>query len=392
MQEYGNMSFDKYPAPPSAPLLVSAATAGPMVEIAEHASIDPVTGRTIMVVRVVQVADDGAGAPPSIRLQVDAGAMTAVAATPTPLPAQPGGGPAAALATLGAVTDDIHVVEIELVRPGHTWHIQIANIDTSDHRYTWVVGSTHAATYQPWLNVPLPTLEFDALAGETTAAQDLPLANYGSGPLTVDDPDGADLGSGFRLVTISQRTLSGNRRGSASIAFTASNNPGSLSTTHTFASSDTDAGSVPGHNNRVALAAAVRPPWTVRGAVRRSDTLDHQGNPTYELDKSYAPLFINGSLRRSGSVTLSVLMPQFIPVQPDPKSVAVWVKVNGTEHIDLRISNWLMPSPTWRQIGPIRLEPAPFELEITSGEGDGAGWPDPTELVLAGDIRVALDP
>jgi hypothetical protein len=254
------------------------------------------------------------------------------------------------------------------------------------------VGSTHSATYQPWLDVPLPTLAFDALTGETTAAQDLLLANYGPGPLLVNDVDDAELGFGFRLVTISQRTIGGNQHAVASIVFTAADVAGALSTTHTVGSSDPDAGSMPGHNNRVALGATVRPPWTVRGAVRRSDTLDHHGTPTYVLDKSYAPLVINGTLSGSGSVTLSVLMPQFIPVQPDPKSVAVWVKVNGTEHVDLRVNNWLIPSPTWRQIGPIRLGPGPFELEISSGEGDGAGWPEPTEPVLAGDIRVTPDP
>src|SRR6478672_10251453 len=67
-----HMGFDVYPAPPSAPLTVPAAAAGPLVEVAERVSVDPVTGRTVMIVRVVQVdtADGHSASSPSIRLAV----------------------------------------------------------------------------------------------------------------------------------------------------------------------------------------------------------------------------------------------------------------------------------------------------------------------------------
>jgi hypothetical protein len=388
------MSFAIYPAPPSPPLPVLAATVGPLIEIAEHASVDPATGRLLMIVRVVQVdAGDGSSPPPPwIGLAVDSGAATTIGTQPTPLRAQPGAGSPAALATLGAVTDDVHVVEIEILQPNRTWRIQIANADVVDHRYTWVVGDTDQATRQPWLDIPVPALTFDALAGETTPAQDLALANYGPGPLAIGDADGADLGSGFRLLSVTPRTIGGNRRAVASIAFTVPDRPGSPSTTHAFASNDPAAGSAIGHTNRVALAATVRLSWMVRGEVRRSDILDRAGNQTYELDKNKAPLFIEGALRRSGSVMFSVRMPQFVPFPEFPKAVGVWIVVNGIERVDLRLGNWMLPSPTWRQIDPIPLGPGPFGLEIRSGEGDGAGWPDPTEPVLVGDINVSLAP
>jgi hypothetical protein len=133
-------------------------------------------------------------------------------------------------------------------------------------------------------------------------------------------------------------------------------------------------------------------PVTVSGAVRRPDILDRDGYSAYELDRSYAPLVVGGTLSGPGSVIFSVRMPQFVPAFPDPKSVAVWVTVNGVEHVDLRNSNWQLASPTWRQVGPVPLGPGPFELGISSGEGDGAGWPDPTEPVVVGDLRVTLGP
>jgi hypothetical protein len=291
------------------------------------------------------------------------------------------------------VTDGVHVVEIEVLQPKRTWGIQIVNTGLVDHRYTCVVGDTDQATLQPWLDIPIATLTFEALVGETAPTQSLPLANYGPGPLTVGDPDGMDLGAGFRLVDVIPRVIGGNRRAVASIGFTAPDTPGSPSTTHVFASSDPAAGSGAGHANQVTLAATVRLGWTVHGEVRRSDILDSQGNRAYELDRNYAALLIQAVLGRPGSVTFSVRLPGFIE-SPDevPRSVAVWTTVNGVERVDLRLSNWMLPSPSWQQVGSIPVGPGPFEVAIVSGEGDGAGWPDPTEPVVVGDIDVTLDP
>jgi len=212
------MSFAIYPAPPAAPLRVPAATAGPLTEIAEHASIDPATGRLLMIVRLVDIdAGDGADPPPpSIGLAVDGGAATTIGTQPTPLRAEPAGAPVA-LATLGAVTDGVHVVEIEVLEPQRSWRIQIENTDVVDHRYTCVVGDTDQATLQPWIDIPVPTLTFEALVGEAAPAQSLPLANYGPGPLNVGDPDGMDLGEGFRLLAGIPRVIGANRRAVASI-------------------------------------------------------------------------------------------------------------------------------------------------------------------------------
>ena len=256
------MSFEVHPAPPSGPLAVPAGTAGPLVEFAEHAALDPATGRTVMFVRVVQVNEGNgpAAPPPSIRLAVGAGPVTAVGIAPTAIGAQPG--IPAGIATLGASSDDVHLVEVEVLQP-QTWHLQIANTDSRDHRYTWVVADSAAATLQPWLDVPVPTLAFDALTDETTPPQDVAIANYGPGPLNLDDPDGTDLGSGFRLLALTPHVIGGNHRAVASLGFTAPDTPGTPATTHAFASNDPTAGSAAGHGNRIALTATVhpRPRW-----------------------------------------------------------------------------------------------------------------------------------
>jgi hypothetical protein len=252
------VSFEVHPAAPSTPLAVPAGTVGPLVEFAEHAALDPATGRTMMFVRVVQVNEGNgpAAPPPSIRLAVGAGPATAVGIAPTAIGAQPG--TPAGIATLGASSDDVHLVEVEVIQP-QTWHLQIANTDTRDHRYTWVVADTVAATLQPWLDVPVPTLAFEALTHETTPPQDVAIANYGPGPLTLNDPDGTDLGSGFRLLALTPHVIGGNHRAVASFGFTAPDTPGTPATTHTFASNDPAAGSMAGHGNRIALTATVHP-------------------------------------------------------------------------------------------------------------------------------------
>jgi hypothetical protein len=389
------MSFTVYPVPPAPPLPVAAATVGPLVEIAEHAAVDPTTARLLMVVRVVQVDAGGGARPPAptIGLAVDSGPPTVVGTAPTPLRVQPGVGPLIALATLDpASTDDVHVVEIEVLAPGRRWSLQIGNTDAVGHRYTWVVGDTDQETRRPWFDVPAPALTFDALVGETAPAQDLPLANHGPGPLTLGDPDGLALGAGFRLVAVTPRTIGPNRRGVASIAFTASDRPGAPSTTHAFASNDPAAGSAAGHGNRVTLTATVRLHWSVRGEVRRSDILDRAGNRTYELDRNYAPLVIAGTLSVAGVVAFSVRLPQFSPAQEFDKAAAVWTTVNGVERLDLRHNNWQLPAPTWRLIGPVPVGPGGFEVAVSSGESDGGGWPNATESVVVGDIGVALGP
>jgi hypothetical protein len=206
-----------------------------------------------MLLRVVQI-DEGGGpaSPPTIRVAVDGGDATAVEPTPTVLGTQPGARAPIAIATLRSEADAIQLVEIELVRRGHAWSLRIDNTDGRDHRYTWVVASTGAETLQPWLDVPTPTLELPTPAG--AAAADLTLVNYGPGPLVLTDPDGADLGEGFRLTGLGAHSVAGNQRTTARIAFMPAP-PATATTVHAFASNDPAAGSTAGHRNQVTLTA-----------------------------------------------------------------------------------------------------------------------------------------
>ncbi len=253
------MSFDVHPPPGSAPLSLSAGRDGGLIRIAEHAAIDPVTGRNSMFIGVVQVSEsDGNGPPRAIGLATDSGPSAKVGNAPTPIHAQPGAQSPVAIASM-VENDGIHLIEVEVLESQAGWRILLTNTDTRTQRYVWVVGDTRAATRQPWLDIPVPVVALDTVAGENPSPQDLSIANYGPGLLTLTDTDDTDLGSGFRLLAIAPRLLGGNRRAVARIGFTAPDTPGARSAAHTFSSSDRAAGEVTGHNNRVALTATVRP-------------------------------------------------------------------------------------------------------------------------------------
>jgi hypothetical protein len=228
------------------------------IELADHAAVDPVTGRTVMSVRVVQVDDGGApAAKPALRLAGAAGSPVPVG-TDTPIPGAPAG-PPVALATRVDEGGDIQLVEIEVLQPQPKWRLQIENTDGRTHHYVVVAGSSDVETRQPWLDLPVGALAFTVRVGETAPAQELPIANHGPGPLTVTDQDGTALGSGFTLLSVTPRPVGANRSGTARIGFTTPAAPTPVAVTHTFSSNDPGAGATTGHRNRVALSAIVQP-------------------------------------------------------------------------------------------------------------------------------------
>jgi hypothetical protein len=259
------MSTDTYPAD-SGPLPVPAGAAGPLVPFTERAGADSTTGRLVMFLRVVRIGDAD-GPAPGLRLAAGAGPATDVGTAPTPLHGDPGAAPVA-LATRTDEPDAITVVEVEVLQPDQPWQLQIVNRDGADHRYVWVVADTDDATRRPWLDLPTPELAFRTAVGETVTPQDLTVANHGTGPLTLDDPDGTDLGAGFTLLSVTPRTIGPRGRGRARIAFTTPAAAAQLTIAHALASNDPAAGRVDGHRNRVSLAATVHaaPRWA-RGDI-----------------------------------------------------------------------------------------------------------------------------
>jgi biotin carboxyl carrier protein len=246
----------------SGPLVVAAGAAGAVLTVADQSAIDPVTGRTSMFVRVVQIGepDDpagGAGVDPVLRLGVAGGPLVAVGAG-TPITAQAGGDPVA-VATVTAEGRGIYLVEVEVLESQPRWALQIANPDNRGHRYTGVLAGSKAATSRGWLDVVSASVSFDTLTGQSAPAQQVVIANYGTAPLSLADADGTDLGSGFRLVSVTPRPIGPNQRSIATIGFSAPATPATPATVHDFASDDPTATDTTGHNKRLTLRATVRP-------------------------------------------------------------------------------------------------------------------------------------
>jgi hypothetical protein len=253
------MDCDVYPAPPAAPLSVPGGAEAP-IAIAERAAVDPVTGRTTMFLRVVQIRGDTRPPYPTLRLAAGSGAPTDVGPTSTPIRVGPD---PVAYATRTGESDDISLIEIEILSLNQQWRLQIHNTDTREHRYVCVVADMADRTRRPWLDIPAADLSFEAFTGETTPPQSLDVANYGPGPLQDLTADGAGLGSGFTLVAIAPRVIEPSQRGTARISFTGATT-GSASTSYALSSSDPAAGPNPGHNNRITLTGTSRrrpPRW-----------------------------------------------------------------------------------------------------------------------------------
>ena len=256
------MATDVHPAGPVGPLLVATGATGPSVAFTEHAGVDPATGRLLMFLRVAQI--DGEPAAPPPRLLLTAGANPPVDVSAAPMPVHDEQGTLVALATRTDEPDALSLVEVEILQPGRPWRLQIVNRDGADHHYVWVVADTDDGTRRPWLDLPVATLAFQAVPGAAVPPRDVPVANHGTAPLTLADPDGAPLGAGFTLLAVTPRPIGANRTGTARIGFTAPAEPVDLAIEHIFASNDPGAGTVTGHRNQLTVTGVVQgaPRWT----------------------------------------------------------------------------------------------------------------------------------
>jgi hypothetical protein len=238
------------------PLLVAAGTAGPLVPFSERAGVDPATGRLVLYLRIAQIDGDPTAPGPGVRLAAGTGPAADIGTAPTAIHTDPAAGPVA-LATRTDEPDALTLVEVEVLQPDSPWQLQILNTDSAGHRYVWVVADTDDGTRRPWLDLPTAALTLRTNVGEAARSRDLAVANHGPGPLTLDDPDGTVLGTGFTLLSVTPRPIGANRRGAARITFTPPVEPVHLAVERTFTSNDPGAGATAGHNNRVALTAVV---------------------------------------------------------------------------------------------------------------------------------------
>jgi YVTN family beta-propeller protein len=250
------MAFDIHPAAPAVPLPVGPNQDGPPTGFTELASTDPVTGRTQMFLRVAQHRADGAAVPPpTLALAADDGPITPIRSTPTGIddgtssPDDP-----AAIAVLDAGDGGVFPVTVELVRPGRAWRLRISNTDpAADCRYTWVVADSDGATRRPWAEISPTILDLACQTGDEVDGE-ITLSNLGTGPLTVaDPPDGAELSGGFRLNSVTPRTVAPHQRATARVVLTAPAQPGAVQARYAPATDDPD------HRVAVELHATVSP-------------------------------------------------------------------------------------------------------------------------------------
>jgi hypothetical protein len=217
-----------------------------------------------MFIGVVTLGTDYAppGPPdPTIRLQAGTGAAVAVSAA-HPVAVPDGLGAQIALATVTDDADDVHLVQVEVLRPGNSWQIQFDNTDTAAaRRFTWVVADTAAEARQPWIDAPTElALEAD-VSGEAVT-RPLRIANRGTGPLRIDDADGLALGMGVVLTAVPD-VIAPNACADARITFSGSDTPGTQTAVWSITANDSTARQAAGHNHRVAVVATTRqkPLW-----------------------------------------------------------------------------------------------------------------------------------
>lgn len=103
-------------------------------------------------------------------------------------------------------------------------------------------------------------------------------------------------------------------------------------------------------------------------------------------------LALSGNAPNGGSISFRVLVPEWnanaaCGGTPGNKNTCVWIKLNGNELINLRVSNYEVSAPFWKLVGPIPLDQGNFVLEVSSRGGDGCCWPENTAVNQISEIE-----
>jgi sugar lactone lactonase YvrE len=260
------MTFRVYPEPPERPLSVAPGATSAPVPIEELVGSGP--GGATMFIRFAVIGAD-CGPPPSTDptvVLVSGGSEHPVTSVdgvdPTPVAA----GDAAFASVFPPGPAGRGVFRLELFKATQqpiAWQIRFRNNDPSaTQRYTWVVADQAAETRQPWIDLPeAASVEFTPGEPATTAIR---VANLGTGPLTIGDPQGFSPGPGFALANV-PGAISPSACAALQVRFTAAAPAAPSSAVYTATSNDTTARQTPGHNHRVALTATKKglPPGTI---------------------------------------------------------------------------------------------------------------------------------
>jgi hypothetical protein len=266
------VAFHVYPDPQTNPQEIPATTTGPLTPIQDVSAGTPRT----MFIRVVMLgsgcAPPSAGTPdPTLRLRAGGAAVDLPVGTVKSIFNAGGQEVGNALLQKDPSSPYLYLVRLFVLVTGSSWELGIRNNDGVPRSFTWVVGSSDAEARQPWLHVQ-PAFAYNVLTNQTVPKL-LELANKGTGPLTVTDTAGTDLGSGFTLSGV-PGPINPNACGNLEITFAAGANPGSATATYTANSNDTTAQLGGLHNRRVALSA-------VTGRFEVMLMLDASGSMAY---------------------------------------------------------------------------------------------------------------
>lgn len=241
------MTFHVLPNSPNPPLAVASLQRGPALPFPETCSGTP----AVMTLRIARLGlfDGSPTAGPDPTFWLSAGGP------PAPVTLLPGKvsvlnqtDTIVASAGYAVETFDVYRIDVTVQRPGSTWSLQIENNESQQRLFTAVVADTDAGARQPWINAP-SALSLTGPAGSTQLVPgDLLVANYGTGPLTIQ-PSG--LSDPF--LVIPPEDIAPNGSGHLTIQYDPTKS-GPRQQTLSIVSNDITAGAEASHNNAVAVS------------------------------------------------------------------------------------------------------------------------------------------
>lgn len=183
--------------------------------------------------------------------------------------------------------DNVYLLKVIINIGATTLKLRITN-DATPRKYVWVVADSATDSKQPWINVSPNTLDYVTLINQTAdqTAQSVLISNSGTGSLAVNGAAPA-IAAPFVLNSPLPVAVAPNANASLVIGFSASAIGSTPATTFALNSTDSGAGSNPGHNNQFKLSGKV-------GALEIALVLDDSGSMSTAPDGSLLPV---GSLQ-----------------------------------------------------------------------------------------------
>jgi hypothetical protein len=282
------MAYHVYPDPQTAPLTAGAGASSVPITIDKLVGIGSGPyGLDTMFIRVVMLGTgcsaSGAADPglllsingnPAVNVTIDTPDVASLRTNPAD--------PATEVANAKAFAESNDVYRIEVYAfadlTPYTMQLQIHNNDAAARDFTWVVASTDPESLKGWINVPLATLDVQALISQPATTHVIQVSNRGTGPLTILP---GVLGSGFAFVS-APPPIDPNACGDVTISFTAPASPGQATVLYNVDSDDALGSTTwAGHKKQVQLTATT-------GKIEITLLLDASGSMGTTPDHGYA--------------------------------------------------------------------------------------------------------